>query len=109
VYENIVLTAAHCVNRYDATSLAVVVGIHNILTPDAKNTFLVTRRYYHDQFNSLSLEKGNDIAILVLEKNVTLGQTIGLACLPSSAGDSTNVINKQTIATGWLVIHDFLF
>jgi len=110
VYEDLVLTAAHCVSSLDASSLAVVVGIHNILTetPNVDNTFFVAHRYYHEQYKGSNIQSGNDIAILVLAKNVTLGQAIAVACLPSSS-DSANVNNRETIATGWLVIHAFSY
>lgn len=55
-------------------------------------------RYYHDGYDEQAIV--NDIAILKLSRNVTLGQQIQLACLPSP-GSGNTVLNKQTVVTGW--------
>ncbi len=88
-----------------ASELAVVVGVSNIQTEPAttSNTVFVAHRYYHESYNGDQISSGNDIAILVLAKNLTLNDKIALVCLPASASDSTTVYNQKTVATGWLV------
>lgn len=44
----------------------------------------------------------NDVAILILKKNVTLGNKVQLACLPTPL-DSDKILNRNTVLTGWYV------
>ena len=101
IYENIVLTAAHCVDNFAAENIGVVVGVHDFATEPltSSNTFGVSSRYYHTRYAS-SPEIINDIAILKLDKNVTLGTKIALACLPTQS-DINKVLTKNIVVTGW--------
>lgn len=98
IYEDLVLTAAHCVNHLDANQIAVIIGIHNFLfeEPTINNTFYVASRYYHEDFNRISL--ANDIALLSLVSNITISNTVGLVCLPNN---SLSVLNKTLVMVGW--------
>lgn len=46
IYENIVLTAAHCVNNFAANELAVLIGVNNIKNelPTKLNTYFIKNR-----------------------------------------------------------------
>lgn len=41
IYENYILTAAHCVDGKDVTKLAVVVGEHDVNTGNYWNKYLI--------------------------------------------------------------------
>lgn len=100
IYENVVLTAAHCVNTLDAFEILVFAGINNINTElGASNAYFVSHRYFHESYNAQLIQ--NDIAILVLVKNVSISREIQLACLPASSTDSTYAINKTLALIGW--------
>lgn len=97
IYEDLVLTAAHCVGFLDANEIAVIAGIHNINNPPSSlNTYHVSARYFHDGFDSELLE--NDIAILILSRNVTLSKEVGLVCL---SNNSSVVYNETLVTVGW--------
>ena len=104
---NLVVTAAHCVfdnnNMLIATtSINVIAGVHD-LTDTAGSQFLnVTQIIVHPNYvdgNSFD----NDVAVLVLNGNVTLGGTgdnrVGLIPLvPSTVGA---LVGTTATVTGW--------
>lgn len=104
IYNNIVLTAAHCLLKYKASSLAVVIGINNAsttLTTVPNLVYYVNKTKYHDSFNINNSPLKYDIGLIQLKKNVTFTSNVSLICLPSSASDSGNVHNKKVVLTGW--------
>ena len=104
IYNNIVLTAAHCLLKYKASSLAVVIGINNVSTALAtvpNLVYYVNKTKYHDLFNINNSPLKYDIGLIQLKKNVTFTSNVSLICLPSSASDSGNVNNKKVVLTGW--------
>ncbi len=104
IYNNIVLTAAHCLLKYKASSLAVVIGINNVsttLSTVPNLVYYVNKTKYHDSFNINNSPLKYDIGLIQLKKNVTFTSNVSLICLPSSASDSVNVLNKKVVLTGW--------
>lgn len=100
IYENVVLTAAHCVDTFDANEIVIYAGINDINTDNSNaNLYGVSHRYFHESYNAQLII--NDIAILVLSRNVTLSRDIQLACLPHSTSDATFAINKTVAILGW--------
>lgn len=101
IYEDLVLTAAHCVGSILASELVVIVGINDVSTlPGVSKIFLVSDRYYNPSYNEDDVQYGGDTAILKLASSVTLGNDISLACLPSSS-DFGSVLSKNLVTAGW--------
>lgn len=63
------------------------------------NTHFVALRILNKDFIGDDLLL-NDVAILILKKNVTLGNKVQLACLPTPL-DSDKILNRNTVLTGW--------
>jgi len=104
IYNNIVLTAAHCLIKYKAASLAVVIGLNNVSTPlkSVPNlVYYVKKTKYHDSFSINNSPLIYDIGLIQLKTNVTFTNNASLICLPPSSTDSSKVLNKKVVLTGW--------
>lgn len=106
IHRQVVLTAAHCVFRKKYSDLIVRLGEWD--TKHEKELFSheefdVTQMKVHAHFNSKTLF--NDVALLQLDRQVTLKQYIDTVCLPSPAlpsgawGDQLDL--TRCIATGY--------
>lgn len=74
-----VITAAHCVNNFERTSIRVYLGGHNVTT-DYTEIRRVKTIHQHEYFDSFKFD--NDIAILELDKEIKFGPKVQPACLP---------------------------
>lgn len=102
IYENIVLTAAHCLTKYKAYQIVAVIGENDrttAVTTSSSTVFLVNQTKYNDDYSSKTYR--NDVGLIQLKKNVTLNSKVALVCLPASASDYTKVINKNVVLAGW--------
>lgn len=99
LYTNYVITAAHCVDKYTASEVLVMVGVSSLLSVPRSAFIKVSGLKYHAGF-SISPAIANDIAVLKLETHVTLGDNIATVCLGESA---SFIMGKQVVVTGWLV------
>lgn len=91
-----VITAAHCVNNFDADELKVYFGGHNIST-DYTDIRRVDEIFQHEYFDPVSYD--NDIAIIKLEKPIQFGPKIQPACLPSTQFE--DYAGELTLIAGW--------
>lgn len=91
-----IITAAHCVNNFDRTSLRVYLGGHNIST-DYTEVRRVKEIHQHEYFDIVSFD--NDIAILELDKAIRFGPKIQPACLPDTQFE--DYTSKLTLIAGW--------
>ncbi|KAL7027517.1 hypothetical protein ACKWTF_005472 [Chironomus riparius] len=99
IAENVVLTAAHCLNESNLNDLSIRAGEY-----DTQTTFelfphmdyVVKKVVIHEAFYRRALL--NDIALLFLEKKAKMSDVIGTICLPSQ---DQAYDNKNCIATGW--------
>lgn len=96
---NVVLTAAHCVNKVNMQDMKVRVGEWDTQTEKERLPYQernIQRVIVHEQFKPQVLF--NNIALLVLDRPLEEAEHIGTICLP----DQGVVYNsKQCIATGW--------
>jgi trypsin len=90
-----VLTAAHC-TQTDASSIAVILGEHNIADSDF-NRVNVAEIINHPEYNSGTTD--NDYAILRLESPVTFTNEVSPACLPADL--SNTFAGVLATVTGW--------
>ncbi|XP_001237553.4 transmembrane protease serine 9 [Anopheles gambiae] len=96
VSRNFLVTAAHCVNSFEASEIRVYLGGHNI-AKDYTELRRVKRIIDHEDFDIFTFN--NDIALLELDKPLRYGPTIQPACLPDgSVMDFTGTIG---VVAGW--------
>ncbi|XP_022788730.1 chymotrypsin-like elastase family member 1 [Stylophora pistillata] len=95
---NWVLTAAHCLFERTPSLYTVVVGAHSLSgsTP-VQETFKVKRLITHPNYTQGT--ENNDIALLELDRKVTLSLRVNLVCLPQK-GSRIPPGTRCTI-TGW--------
>ncbi|CAG9806846.1 unnamed protein product [Chironomus riparius] len=99
IAENVVMTAAHCVNGKDVDVMRIRVGEW-----DTQTTFElfqhsdheVEKFVIHEKFNKGGLH--NDIALLFLKTKVEMSEVANTICLPSQ---DQPFDGKRCFATGW--------
>ena len=99
LYENYILTAAHCVNTPDVTpkTIMIVVGVTDLSKATSLNNYQVDKIYFYSNYKGNS----NDIALLKLKRPIKFSTNIRPICLPNSENDSSKVIGKTLILIGW--------
>ena len=98
--ERFVLTAAHCVNNYKPYDLKVRLGEWKVSSFDEPRPYVdrnVEEIYVHESYTPGPVY--NDVAILRLEKPVTLEYHINSLCLPPA--DYTFSEGTRCVSTGW--------
>lgn len=100
IHEQVILTAAHCINQKNKSDLMARAGEWDSQT--------ITEKTPHQDRNisSIIIHKGfingghydNNIALLVLDKPFILAENVQIVCLPKQ-GDT--IVNNACIATGW--------
>ncbi|XP_078356614.1 uncharacterized protein LOC144641477 isoform X2 [Oculina patagonica] len=91
--EQWVLTAAQCVDGFSPSQIVVRMGAYKIT--DIAQELEVERIIMHESFDIVTYE--NDIALLKLKTEVTLGTSVGLVCL-----NKDNTLASGTCCiTGW--------
>lgn len=102
IYPDVVITAAHCVNKFKTEEILIATGIHqrneNLTN---SNSYNVTIIKYHE--NYVETTKSNDIALLKLSKPVSLSPKVSVICLPNSKTDHQMVYDKNLTAIGWYI------
>ncbi|XP_034179310.1 venom protease [Osmia lignaria lignaria] len=93
-----VLTAAHCVNRYERKDVRVRLGEYDFDTSEETRAldFAVSETRVHQDFDPVSYE--NDIAIVKMHRPTVFDSYVWPVCLPPI--DQT-FENKSAIVTGW--------
>ncbi|KDR09772.1 Plasma kallikrein [Zootermopsis nevadensis] len=94
-----VLTAAHCVDGYNAKDIRAVLGEHDRVSKTETVTVerKLARAIVYANFSILTFN--NDIAVLELESPVELNATVRPACLP--ADGTKNYVGRMGIVVGW--------
>ncbi|XP_031571313.1 chymotrypsinogen B-like [Actinia tenebrosa] len=92
-----VLTAAHCVDRNPVPSgYTVVVGGHRRRgTTSVQQTFNLKKLIKHSGFSMQNLK--HDLALLQLERPVSLSDKVNVACLPTADA----IVGSKCYITGW--------
>jgi secreted trypsin-like serine protease len=94
-----VLTAAHCVEGLKAEQLAVIAGLQSLSVYDPNDVYDVELVTVHEDYTGIGGPGiRNDIAVLKLNRKVTLTETIQTVCLP--AEDET-IEDGTAIVAGW--------
>ncbi|XP_072948034.1 venom serine protease-like [Epargyreus clarus] len=102
-----ILTAAHCVSQRPYSSLAVIVGEHDVSTgndTDYTQGFRVSSYVIHPDYNEDTLE--NDIAIIKIQGTIVFSEYVGPVCLPfkyasaSFAGETVTMLGWGTSMPG---------
>ena len=100
-----VLTAAHCVQDIDASSLAVIVGLHSVNDYQENQVYYAENLWVHEEYTGpQSQQIDNDVAIIKLSKNVEMSDTVSVVCLPYD-GDE-DLIESFVEFYGWGNMND---
>ena len=99
-----VLTAAHCVNSFEPMEVDVVLGVHNLLRPEAGMQRIASRFFLvHPDFNVFT--RDSDIALIQLATPaaLTTGEADGLPVQPISlvAADAGSLEGVLSTVIGW--------
>lgn len=97
IKENWILTAAHCFHEYD--SVDVYVGLVERSKRYRYQKQEVKRIINHPEYHHPT--KRYDIALIELERNVTLGPNVRTACLPDPTKADRLLHRGSAIVTGW--------
>lgn len=96
-----VLTAAHCVIQIDPEKIHLIIGLNNLNdTINEYNLFRPETIVYNKEFDMSNITYGADLALIKLDRPVTLSSKISFICLPPDDNE-TSIYNKTVIATGW--------
>lgn len=99
IASNWVMTAAHCVEGFTASSFKVRAGVYNLSSSTEGQTLSVSNIYIHPSYSDVGY--GYDIALLKLSANVT-HPNAAPGAIPNSTVDSTLVQSGQTATvSGW--------
>ena len=94
-----VITVASCFNGIDFSKLSVLVGVYD-LTASIKSSNIFTIFNYVISPNYVNPENGNDIALIKLNKPITISSNVNFICLPP-AKTSNNIKGKNVTIVGW--------
>uniref|UniRef100_A0A1Q3FRX3 Putative trypsin-like serine protease n=1 Tax=Culex tarsalis TaxID=7177 RepID=A0A1Q3FRX3_CULTA len=91
ISELFVLTAAHCINKYLKIAR---LGIVDVGDPDGQD-FAIEEQIIHEEYSPVT--KYNDLALLRLDRNVTITLHLRPACLATDRAER----NRRATVTGW--------
>ncbi|XP_030744128.1 neutrophil elastase [Echinops telfairi] len=94
---NFVMSAAHCVNRFDFQTVQAVLGVHNLRQREPTWQTFAIQRVFENGFDPTSLQ--NDIVILQLNGSATLNANVQVAQLPAQGQGVGN--GTRCLAMGW--------
>ena len=101
IENDLVLTAAHCVKSLTIKQFLVVTATYDAKSqPDPSNVYAIKEFKYHSSFSLDNVYNGYDIALIKLNKSVTLSAKVGIICLPNF-NDTDSVLNKNLVTAGW--------
>ncbi|XP_018056815.1 PREDICTED: trypsin-1-like [Atta colombica] len=98
-----VLTAAHCVDRFDMKKLIARILEHDWNSTDESKTqdFQIEKIIKHPSYSTINYD--NDIALLKLKDTIKFQGSMRPACLPEKV---KTFAGKKGIATGWGAIEE---
>ena len=101
---DLVITAANCMIHFVSYNFVIVAGMLNNnfqnATLDSTNVFYPKEYLINSKYSYTNFTLGNDIALIRLNRNITLSDKVGIICLPKS-NDTNTVVNKSVIVAGW--------
>lgn len=91
----LVLTAAHCIARFSLNGLTVVMGEYQQDTDDRTEVVrYIERVVIHEDYNPSSDTSPDDIAILLLDREVQMNNYINVVRLPDNRNTMTCKFRK---------------
>ncbi|XP_072457427.1 myeloblastin-like [Notamacropus eugenii] len=97
IHPQFVMTAAHCINRIHPALMMVFAGVHDLKNPESSWQSFSVQRFYTNGYDDKQIL--NDIALIQLERPVTLNANVQVAPLPKQ-GQSLPM-GTQCLAMGW--------
>lgn len=99
IYEQFVITAAHCLEDKHKSTIRVVVGLHELQSFESSQIQYVEEMASHEMYDSVNILY--DIGIIKLRNPVKLSDTVSTICLPNSVDDANSVYGMYAILAGW--------
>ncbi|KAM0734724.1 Trypsin-1 [Formica fusca] len=98
-----VLTAAHCIDKFDETKLTVRIMEHNRNSTSESTTqnFKVEKAFKHSGYSTINYD--NDIALIKLREPIKFQGSMRPACLPEPG---KTFAGEKGIVTGWGAINE---
>ncbi|CAG9792780.1 unnamed protein product [Diatraea saccharalis] len=95
-----VLTAAHCLEGFTPSGLAVIAGEHDVNSADSSATagYLISQFIVHPLYTSSNYDY--DIAILRLQSDIVFSDRVGPVCLPFKYTNN-DMTGAQLTILGW--------
>ncbi|XP_032684817.1 venom serine protease 34-like [Odontomachus brunneus] len=103
IYYHYILTAAHCVDRKDISTIGALVGEHDINTgkeTDATKIYLIEKCTIHPQYCKSGDKNYHDIAICKTKESIKFSAKVGPACLPFQHRYDSFIGDRVTLL-GW--------
>ncbi|XP_006876799.1 PREDICTED: serine protease 53-like [Chrysochloris asiatica] len=97
IHPRFVLTAAHCLKEMDPTRVSVVLGAHDLETPEPSQQRFTVSRLFENNYDPE--EKLNDVLLLQLDRPANLNAQVAVAPLPRQ--DQELPHGTQCLAMGW--------
>ncbi|KAF6207539.1 hypothetical protein GE061_015986 [Apolygus lucorum] len=99
ISDDIILTAAHCLDNMQPRDIEVVVGDHDMkgrVRTKAEQKIAVRTLAQHERWDTKKLV--NDIALVKLADKIKFSQDVGPVCLPSGR---SSLVGSSITAMGW--------
>ncbi|KAE8578197.1 hypothetical protein XENTR_v10023393 [Xenopus tropicalis] len=98
ISSNLVVTVAHCIDGFNASSVVVILGAYKITgNPNEENSVPVQQIIIHPSYNES--DNSADIALLQLSQNVPITRYIQPVCVPSAS--TVFPPGQNCVVTGW--------
>ncbi|XP_066902774.1 venom serine protease isoform X2 [Halyomorpha halys] len=93
-----ILTAAHCTDGKDSDEIVIITGGHDItdLRDDTSELVTIEQVIEHEDYDKIALI--NDIAMLIVSKQILFNNNVGPVCLPNRRID---LVDQFVKVTGW--------
>uniref|UniRef100_A0A4X1VWD0 Peptidase S1 domain-containing protein n=1 Tax=Sus scrofa TaxID=9823 RepID=A0A4X1VWD0_PIG len=96
IHPSFVLTAAHCLNTMNPTRVNVVLGAHNLQTPEPTQQIFRIARLFENNYDPQ--QKLNDVLLLQLDRPATLNTQVAVA---QPQQDQLLPHGTRCLAMGW--------
>jgi len=93
------VTAAHCVDGFDARMYEIVLGATNRQSEEGTQRFYAKRAFHHPDWNSPT-DLNNDIALIEFNRPAVFNKNVQPVCLPEM-GAADIPVGTECYITGW--------
>ncbi|XP_017654604.1 myeloblastin [Nannospalax galili] len=99
IHPRFVLTAAHCLQDIPWQLVTVVLGAHDVLSPEPTQQKFIITQVFQNNYNPE--ENLNDILLVQLDRAASLGAEVAVAPLPQQDQPLSQGTRCRCLAMGW--------